>query len=151
MDLSSEIVLRLPSRWAVNRLDRIGTVNELAHLAKTLCTGCEALTGLYMRMCDLIRGSDLTDIEARAILSPHFSQPRISEILRVSRAPEAVYARYTAGFFGFKAALKECRGYQVTPIAELRVRKIRRAAERLVLLLGGPAQLRVREHRIIVD
>jgi len=95
-------------------------------------------------MCDLIRLHEMTDREIKESLGKHFPQPRISEIMRVSRAPDDVYRRYRAGFFGFKAALEQCRGYRVTSTSELNRRKIRRAAERLIVLLNGPAQLTVR-------
>lgn len=50
---------------------------------------------------------------------------------------------------GFKAVLAECRGYRLTPDGELRRRKIRRAAERLVLLMGQ-GSVEVHGHRVVV-
>lgn len=150
MDLDKTTHLDIPTRWTLQKRDHQTATTELSKIAGLLVRGAEALGDLYMRMCDLIRESDLTDNEIRKILAPHFPQPRISEILRVSRAPREVYVRYTAGFFGFKAALRQCRGYQITPNAELCRRKIRRAAERLVLLVHGPAELSVRGHIVTV-
>lgn len=117
--------------------------DELGKLAEVLAKGCEALGGLYMRMTDLIRSSGLADSEVRQALDRHFSPARISEILRVSRAPEQVYLRYRGGFFGFKAALRESRGYRITPNQELQRRKVRRAAQRLVALMPQPGELAV--------
>lgn len=141
MELAPPVTLSFPSRWTIGHKD---AKVELGALAQTLTRGAEAMAGLYMRMCDLIRDAGLTDSEVREILSAHFPQPRISEILRVSRAPNEVYVRYTAGFFGFKSALKECRGYQVNTSAELNRRKTRRAAERLILLTGGSGSIQIK-------
>lgn len=151
MELSGLTVINFPSRWALRGKNARPALAELNSLAATIVRGCEAITGVYMRMTDLIRSTGLTDAQVREALEPHFPPARISEILRVSRAPESVYVRYTAGFFGFKAALRECRGYMVTPSDELRRRKIRRTAERLVLLLDGPAQITVRDHVVTVN
>jgi uncharacterized protein (DUF2236 family) len=151
MELGTPVKLTIPSRWVVINRDHQAAQAELSQIAIILVRSAEAIGDLYMRMCDLIRESDITDDEVRHILESHFPPSRISEILRVSRAPREVYIRYTAGFFGFKAALRQCRGYQVTAAKELCRRKIRRAAERLVLLLGGPAELHVRGHVVKVD
>lgn len=75
----------------------------------------------------------------------------MSEILRVARAPEEIYSRYSTGFFGFKAALKSCRMYNVTPSEELTRRKIKRAAERLILLVNGAGEVRVNGRRIVIE
>lgn len=123
---------------------------ELSNLASIIVRGCDAIHGVYMRICDLIRDTELTDAQIRDALSRHFPSSRISEILRVSRAPEDVYRRYRAGFFGFKAALEQCRGYTVTATPELNRRKIRRAAERLVTLLDGPGTLSIRGRTVAV-
>lgn len=127
--------VRFPSRWQLDRGKGVAAVRqEIADLAEIINRGTEAITGCYMRICDLIRSRGLTEAEVRDILSPHFPPPRISEILRVANAPEQVYLRYSTGFFGFKAALRVCRGYRVTPAARLLRVRARRAAERLILL-----------------
>jgi len=119
-----------------SRLPARSAVKELSLMADSLIRNCEAVAGLYRAMTDLIREAELTDEEVRGALDGKFPQPRISEILRVCRASDDVYHRYRAGFFGFKAALAETRGYTVTPSRELFRRKLRRTAERLVKLAG---------------
>jgi len=144
MDLCAPTIVEFPSRWTIQKHDTVSAARELSSLAETLVKGCEAIHSLYMRMCDLIRQNQLSDNEVRKLLEKHFPHPRISEILRVSRAPDEVYRRYRAGFFGFKAALAECRGFTINSTSELTRRKIRRCAERLVLLLDGPGKLEIR-------
>jgi len=151
MELTNPIIIEVPGRWTLQHRDASSVSRELSTLAETLIRGCEALHGCYMRICDLVRLHELTDKEVKEALGKHFPQPRISEILRVSRAPEDVYRRYRSGFFGFKAALEQCRGYRVTPNAELNRRRIRRTAERLVLLLDGPGELKIRGRLISVS
>jgi len=148
MELAEPVTIKFPSRWTTSKVSN--PKFELAKLAETLSQGCEAISGLYMRMCDLVRSSGLTDDEVRESLCRQFPDSRISEIIRVSRSPEEIYSRYHAGFFGFRAALKECRGYQVTSSAELHARKARRAAERLVLLLGDSGSIRVRGRLVTI-
>jgi hypothetical protein len=143
MELAQPKIIEVPARWTLGRFTPETAAIELQALGEVLNRGCEALGGLYMRMCDLIRSSGLSDSEVRKALDRHFPEARISEILRVSRAPEQVYLRYRAGFFGFKAALRECRGYQVTPTGELTRRKVRRAAQRLVALMPQPGELAI--------
>jgi hypothetical protein len=109
---------------------------ELDTLAQTLSVGVSRLGELYLRICDLIRDTNFPETDMRRILGKYFPPPRVSEFLRVANASEVVYRRYRAGFFGFKAALRECRGYDITPSEELRRRQIRRAAERLATLAG---------------
>lgn len=150
MEICEPTTIDFPSRWTFHPKNQEEAARELSTLAETLAKGCEAVHGLYMRMCDLIRLTELPEDQIRKSLSRHFPQPRISEILRVSRAPDEVYRRYRAGFFGFKAALAECRGYRITPTKELNRRKIRRTAERLVALLDGPGELRIRGKTITI-
>lgn len=147
-ELAPGEIITFPSRWVIRRAGNYEL--ELKQLAGIITRGAEAIAGVYMRMCDIVRQGSLTDSEVREILAPYFPQPRISELLRVSRAPEEVYKRYTAGFFGFKAALRECRGYQITGGPELLRRKIARAAERLILLTGGAGEVRIRGKLITI-
>lgn len=146
----ADIIVSFPSRWTFGTLKQTHTqtIKDLDNLGKILLKGCEAVAGVYMRICDTIRTCQLSDGEVRATLKPYFPDPRISEILRVSRAPEAVYSRYTAGFFGFKAALKRCRLYTITPNDELKRRQAKRAAARLLDLIGSPGEIKVRDHLV---
>lgn len=145
----AEYAVIVPSRWAIMPLDHAGALRELDRLAGVLVEGAEALGGLYMRICDTMREHQLTDTEIRSVLERHFPPPRVSEFIRIARAPEEVYRRYRGGFVGFRAALAECRGYHVHGDGWLTQRKIRRAAERLVLLLGQ-GEVAVRGRRVIV-
>lgn len=128
------VSLTFPTRWVISG-GQAEPEEELNRLCEILIKGADAIAGTYMRMCDLIRSSNVSDKRARGILSAYFPDSRVSEIIRVSRAPDEVYRRYTTGFFGFKAALREVRGYQITPTEELNRRKARRAAQRLTELL----------------
>jgi hypothetical protein len=137
MELTEPLPLLVPGRWTVGKLNYGQAVSELDRLAGILAHGVDQLHGLYMRMCDLIRDNNLSDDDVRLALCKHFSPPRVSEFLRVAHAPDAVYRRYHGGFVGFKAALRECRGYRVTPNEQLRRRKIQHAAQRLARLAGA--------------
>lgn len=148
MPRECETVIRIPDRWMLEKCS--DPARELDRIAGLLVVGIGALGGLYLRMCDLVRNGILTESQSREILSRHFPPPRVSEILRVAGAPDEVYNRYRAGFFGFKAALRECRGYRVTPSRELRRRKLQRAAERLLELLGGEGEINIRDRSIVV-
>lgn len=149
VELEPEERISIPGRWAVgNPADYRA---ELKRLAVVFAAGTQALGGLYMRICDTIRKSNLTDSEVRSVLESNLSAARVSELLRVAHAPEEVYIRYTTGFFGFKAALRECRGYVVTPSEELRRRKMRRTAERLIILAGGATQITIKTWTIIIQ
>ena len=138
-------VIRTGEQRKVAELER-----ELDSMARILVEGCRAISGLYMRMCDVIRDGPFTDDDVRRILGQHFPPSRVSEILRVARAPERVYQKYAAGFFGFKAALRATRFYQITPSQELKRRKLRRAAERIVSLTDGPVEFTIRDRVISV-
>jgi hypothetical protein len=130
-------VLEIPNRfWDLTKRTHAEAVEEIGRLAGILSTGATALGGLYSRVCDLIRKNNLTDREIRDTLSKHFPSSRVAEFIRVANAPPEVYRRYYGGFIGFKTALAECRGYQIHTDDELRKKKIRRAAERLIALLA---------------
>lgn len=140
-----------PCRWpGARHLSPAEASAEIESLAIVLNKGCEAIAGVYMRLCDTIRSNHLTDRDVRSALRQHFPESRISEILRVSRAPDDVYMKYTAGFFGFRAALRQCRYYHVTPSEHLKWRKARRAAEMLVRLFDEPKTIRVKDRIITV-
>jgi hypothetical protein len=133
--LSDSLTLAVPARWVVWQAgDRALALDDLRDSSRVLATGAAALCGLYMRMCDCIRRFGFDDAEVRAAIGDALPPPRVSEMLRVANAPEDVYRRYRAGFFGFKAALERCRMYSVTASDRLRDRKIHRTAARLVLL-----------------
>lgn len=149
-DLAPPHNISLPSRWTIGSNTHAENIAELGRLATVLAKAAEAISGVYMRMCDTIRNGGLDDWEVRQALKPHFSEARISELLRVARAPEEVYKRYSGGFFGFKAALRECRLYNITPGEELKRRAVRRAAHRLVSLLQAGAVLRIKDRTITV-
>lgn len=153
MELAAPKTLTIPCRWSVNnrQLTSVEAQNEIAGLAEIVKEGTRAIAGVYMRLCDVIRDAQLSDDDVRTALRPHFKDARISEILRVSRAPYEVYSRYSAGFFGFKATLSMCRGFRVPLSPEMRRRKIRRAAERLISLLDGPQIIPVRGRVVRVE
>lgn len=130
--------LIIPTRFAASRPR--DPVAELSRLAEIFYRGSDALADLYRRMCDLIRTEGLTDEEARAALMHHLAPSRVSEILRICRAPSLIYNKYITGIWGFKAAVSHARLYQITPSDELRRRKMRRAAERLVLTVGDAGE-----------
>ena len=143
--------MSFPLRWTVGRLDCGQSIRELERLSSLCVRGAEAVIGVYMRICDLIRSGSLGDEQARSILSARFSRQRVSEIMRVARAPDEIYSRYTAGFFGFKAAVRQCRAYNVTSTSELKRRQVRRTAQRLVSLVGGPATIKVLDRVVTVS
>lgn len=146
----SPTVLSIPSRWTFEKQTHAEAIQEIDTLAQLLVTGAEALSGLYLRICDTIRKHELTPDEIRDVLGKHFPPPRVSEFVRIAQAPPEVYRRYHAGFVGFRATLAACRGYRITADGELHHRKIRRAAERLVQLMGSGC-VSVRGHHITVD
>ena len=154
MDLASAKrieCLEVPARWTLfSGVDVAEAKREIVRFAGIINRGTEAISGLYMRMVDMIRHYGLTDAEVNELLREHFPGPRISEILRVSRASDEVYNRYRTGFFGFKAALQECRGYAVTPSQELKRKKVRRAAERLIVL-GAQGVIKVRGKTVTIS
>lgn len=146
---SEQMTQPIPSRFDLCKRNRTETLKELDRCAAILAHGLEQLSGLYMRMCDLIRDHDLTDAEIRQVLGKHFPPPRVSEFCLVARAEPETYRRYRAGFVGFKATLAECRGYRLHGNAWLHQRKVRRAAERLVTLLDR-GELDVAGHHVAV-
>lgn len=149
-ELTEPKTIECPSRWTLfgsQTLEQGKT--EIQKLAGIIVKGTEALGGVYMRLVDTIRHHGFTDDEVRKMLSRHFSEPRVSEILRVAKAPEEVYNRYMAGFFGFKAALRECRSYTITPGTELIRRKAKRAAIRLITL-GVTGEIHVKGRVVTV-
>lgn len=144
LQLTSPTTSELPaiSRFTLITQDRGAAIAEIEDIARYIESGVEALSGMYLRICDIIRAHDLSDNEIRTVLESHFPPPRISEFIRVARAPYSVYVRYRAGFFGFKAALRACSGFHVTPNERLKQRRIQHAAERLAKLTG-PGKLHV--------
>jgi hypothetical protein len=134
VELGEPVSITFPCRWT---LGVVNTLEELESLAPTIVKGVDAISGVFMRLCDTIRKSELPDWKVRQYLGKHFLPPRVSEIMRVTRAPDDVYLKYSAGLFGFKAALKQCRSFHVTPTDELNRRKAKKTAQRLVELTGG--------------
>lgn len=146
----SPTTLTIPSQWSCARLTHAEAVSEVDRLAKILLTGADALCGLYMRICETIRRYSFTDAEIRATLGKYFPPPRVSEFVKIANAPPEVYRRYEAGFIGFRAALAECRGYQINTTEFLKSKKIRRAAERLINLMDGVGEVTVKGRKITV-
>lgn len=150
-ELAAPKTVAFPNRWTLRAFDDpMEAVSEINSLAQTLVTGAEAISGVYMRMCDVIRKADLPDWKVRQQLGKYFPQPRVSEIMKVARASDEVYLRYSAGFFGFKSALKQCRAYSITPSQELKRRQVRRAAERLIALLGH-GEVQVKDSKVTIS
>jgi len=145
-----EVIVTIPGRFVVSQLTHEQAIEAVDRLALILSKGIEALSGLYLRVCDTIRDNGLTDDEIRHTLSKYFPPPRVSEFIRIANAPLETYRRYRAGFIGFRAALNECRGYRILSTETLTQKKIRRAAERLVMLYPQ-GQLVVRGKQINVQ
>lgn len=145
----SPTVLTIPSRWGKGKFSHDEAIEEIDRLAKILVRGADALCGLYLRICDTIRESRLENEEIRSTLSKHFPPPRVSEFIKIANAPEDVYRRYRAGFIGFRAALSECRGYRINSSEFLQSKKIRRAARRLIDLIGH-GEVTVKGRRVSV-
>ena len=139
----------VPTRWDFARRTKPEAIAEIDRCAGILADGAERLCGLYLKICDMIRWQGLTPDEIREVLSKHFPSPRVSEFIRVSNAEPEVYRRYRCGIIGFRAVLDECRGYRIHDNKWRLHRKIRRAAERLIALLGS-GELTVCGHRVIV-
>lgn len=154
VELCQPAQLTIPGRWAINdtSADRESVLRQLDEMAGTLASGAEALCGLYMRMSDTVRDYGVPNDEARKILSRHFPPARVSEFLRVANAPPEIYRRYRAGFFGFKAALAECRGYRLTDDAHQKKKKMRYSATRLLKLAGyAPAEILVLGFKVTIE
>lgn len=147
---SYNLVLDIPPRWDFEKRTHAQALEEIDRLAGILSRGAEALSGLYIRICHTLRQHNLTNDEIREVLSPHFAPPRVSEFIRIANAPPHVYRRYHGGFIAFRAALAECRGYQITSNEEIKRRKIRRTAERLIELMG-PGEVEVCGQRVTVS
>lgn len=143
-----DIALDIPSQWDWNNYTHEQAVAEIDRCAGILARGAEALSGLYVKICTLIRRHGLTDSEIRDALSRHFPPPRVSEFITIAHAPDEVFRRYHAGFVGFRATLNECR-YKLHSDAWRRQRTIRRTAERLIHLLGQ-GTVEVLGHRVTV-
>lgn len=145
-----DTVISIPSRWEVDNRTHAQALADIDRCAALLARAVEASRGLYLRICDSIRLHGLTDGEIRAVLSKHFQPPRVSEFLLIARAPDEVYRRYQLGFVGFRATLSRCRGYTVHSSDFLKRRKIRRAAERIIDLLG-PGEVCCSGMRVVVE
>jgi len=104
--------LEIPRAFIKKSATREEILDQLEKMAGTVASNVEAIGSLYMRICDVIRESNIPHKDARAVLSKHLNKQRTSEILCVSRAPREVYLRYRTGLFGFNAALKETRSNQ---------------------------------------
>lgn len=153
-ELAVAFSLEIPSRWALvdnKSMPRNQVIAYIEELASTTAKGVEALQGLYMRMCDTIRESRLTDEDATSALSKHFPEPRVMEILTVCHASEEVYTQYRSSFFSFRTRLKQCRLYHVTPTKQLKQRQIARASRRVVELLGEPTKFSIDGWTIILE
>jgi hypothetical protein len=135
-NLGGSTTIDIPSRWNFHNSTHAEAVAEVDRLSQILVRGAEALSGLYLRICDTIRDHKFTDDEIRRILGKHFPPPRVSEFVKIANAPPEVYRRYRGGFIGFRSALSECRGYQINTTEFLKSKKIRRTAERLINLMG---------------
>lgn len=151
VELAPPIELTLPSRWTIKKsTSPQEDLREIETLSKIIVEAADAVTGVYMRLCDRIRTSTVPEKEIRTALEKHFPQSRASELMRVARAPEDIYLRYTAGFFGFKAALKHCRLYSITPGDELRRRQLMRAAHRILELIKPHKSIKVNGRTITI-
>lgn len=148
---SMETYLALPDRWVTEKLSHTEALREVKNLGNVLNKATTAVGHCYMRLCDVIRDYKLTDDEVRVALKDSFPKQRISELLRVANAPGEIYARWHTGFFGFKAALRECRYYNITKTDVLLDRQKRRAAERLVKLAGAGEVIEVCGHYVRID
>src|SRR4051812_44532618 len=76
--------ISFPIRWTTRRIPNAdAAAKEIDYLSSTLAKSAEAIHGLYMRLCDVIRAGHLTEGQIRNILATHFPLSRVSEILRV--------------------------------------------------------------------
>ncbi|MCZ7640564.1 MAG: hypothetical protein M5U12_33605 [Verrucomicrobia bacterium] len=117
--------------------EALAKVREVAGLFER---GGEAVTGLYLGLCDLIRTHELEAAEVRPVLlAAGWSKSRASEVLRVAGAPESVWREYSARLVGFKVALQRTRLYRMVGRGSQRYRErmARRAGVRLVQRLDG--------------
>ena len=150
-ELAPPIELTLPSRWTIKKsVSPQDELREIENLSRIITESASAVAGVYMRLCDTIRSSAVSEKDIRAPLEKHFPQSRVSELMRVARAPEDIYARYSAGFFGFKAALKHCRLYSVTPSVELKRRQLMRATHRILKLIEPNQTIKVKDKTITI-
>lgn len=136
-ELAPAITVTIPSRWQIQRRTHAEALEEIRQIGQVIERASQAVCGAYMRICDIIRESKLTEDEVRKQLAESFPPSRISEILKVAHAPEHVWAYYKAGTFGFKGALKGARLYGLPRTHHLTQRQIKRAIERLILLTEG--------------
>ena len=137
--------LTVPDRFRQRRIDREQALREITVLGCLISRGTQAIGRCYLRITDTIREFELADGEVREALRGQFADSRISELLRVANSPNEVYNRWQAGFWGFKAALRECRYYNISPPARLIAKQKQRAAERLVKLATDGEEIRVKE------
>lgn len=145
------ITVSIPDRFRQTKISREQAITEVRHLGYLVARTIDAVAGCYMRICDAVREFKLSDGEVREALKGCFADSRISEIIRVANSPDAIYHRWKAGFFGFRAALRECRLYNVTPGPRLIAKQKRRAAERLVKLAGAGERIEVLGYYIRID
>ncbi len=120
---------------------------QLRSLAATFEKGSVALGGLYLRICDHIRKFGITPPEARKELAAAgYPAPKISELIKVANAPEAVYHEYHSRNVGFRATLRKTRLYYMAGRhrKQYKQRLLQRASLRLCLRM---AEVGVREHR----
>jgi hypothetical protein len=111
MDLEPGTVLEVPPRsfLAGRGLPRDVAVRQLQELGGLYGRGGEAVGTIYKRLCEHVRRYDLGPSEVRKALAGSFSSVRISEILKVTAAPEPLWFDYMAGEVSFRLVLLKTR------------------------------------------
>ena len=141
-NLSSPTTIHFPARFRLyhRNATRVQLLGELSKMGATFSRGAEAMRGLYYQIADMIRRHDFSDSEVREALKQHFPEQRISELLRVARAPQEVFNKYELKLIGFRAALKEAREFTLPKTEARTKRQLRRSAERLVAFVRKSGQ-----------
>lgn len=141
VELGCRVQIDIPSEGflAGRNVPRDRMVKELAELAGLYGKTGQAVGGLYKRICEHVRRYDLGPSEVRKALGGTFSGVRISEILRVTAAPEPLWFDYMAGEVSFKVVLLRTRLSRSVRAksSAVRWRNCRRAASRMVKFLEG--------------
>jgi hypothetical protein len=126
-------------------------IGELTKLVHTLSSGAKVLSGLYMRVCDMMRNYNLSDDDIRTVLRPHFSNPRICDFLKIVHSPDEVYRKYRGGFIGFRATIEQCRTFLVPQTELLKTKRVRRVAARLLFLMNHqPCEIRTLGFKVMI-
>ena len=104
--LAPHFTLKIPKAFIKNR-ERAEILDQLEKMAGRVARNVEAMSGLYLRICEAIRETNIPVKDARAVLSKHFNKQKTSELLRISKTSKEEYLRYRTELFRSKAAVPE--------------------------------------------